>query len=646
MTVTLGKNIASQRAQRQLFNSSRELEGIFERLSSGQRINRASDDAAGLAIADDLNVRSRVYGQGIRNLSDGISLLNIADLGLANLSSIVIRLEELAEQAANGVYGTSQRKALDNEAQALSDEFLRIAQTTEFNGQKLFTGENPLISLQGGIGEDAVIQTSVGGAIGTGEFSANQSTFSTEAGLSNAVRLGDLNGDGFLDLVTAGRDGGGNGFATVRLGTGDGSFGSETSFATEVGISTAMTLGDLNGDGVLDLITAGEDGSSNGTATVRLGVGDGSFSSATSYLMESLVSQAVAVGDVNGDGVLDLVTAGRSASSDGTATVRLGTGDGSFGEASSFATETFASFALSLGDINGDGILDLVSAGRDDSSNGYATVSLGVGDGSFQGAVSFATESLTSWAVDLGDVNGDGNLDLVTAGQLDSNDGFANVRLGNGDGTFSGPTSFETEARSSYQVELGDLNGDGFLDLVTSGRDDINNGVTTVRLGTGTGAFGSATTLASDTFTSNSASLGDIDGDGVLDLITAGQTDGATGSATVRLGRSVAGVSPILEFSLETIADARQALPVFQRKRDQLAQQRGEIGASQARVEVASTVLGVASESFRAAESRIRDADIATEAASLTRLQILQQASASVLAQANQQPALAISLLS
>jgi len=133
-----------------------------------------------------------------------------------------------------------------------------------------------------------------------------------------------------------------------------------------------------------------------------------------------------------------------------------------------------------------------------------------------------------------------------------------------------------------------------------------------------------------------------FNGNGVLDFVTADQGDDTT---SLLLGQTTDGVGPLLPFSLKTLADAWQALPIFKRKREQLAQQRGEIGAYQARLEVATNVLTVASENFRAAESRIRDADIADEAANLTRLNILQQAASSILAQANQQPALALQLL-
>ena len=212
MSITLGSNISSLRGQRQLAKTSAALSTTFQRLSSGSRINKAADDAAGLAIADSLNANSRVFNQGVRNLNDGLSLLNIADKAIENLASIVIRLEELAVQSANGVYSDQQRRALDGEAQALSDEYFRISKTTEFNGQRLFTGENPIVSLQAGIGTDAVLETGVGGAIGNGSFLAGTSYVTN----SNAVQLVDLDNDGNLDLATVG-----SGQASIRLGDGN-----------------------------------------------------------------------------------------------------------------------------------------------------------------------------------------------------------------------------------------------------------------------------------------------------------------------------------------------------------------------------------------------------------------------------------------
>jgi flagellin len=197
MAVRIGSNIASLSAQRKLAENTSHLSGVFERLSSGQRINRASDDAAGLAIAES-NANARIFSQGVRNLNDGVSLFNIVDSAIENLSSIMIRLEELAEQATNGTYGNKQREALDAEAQALSKEFFRISKTTAFNGQRLLSGEFDSVNLQGGIGANAILSAAVAGAIGTGTF--EQATpFATASRASTSVVLGDLNGDRALE---------------------------------------------------------------------------------------------------------------------------------------------------------------------------------------------------------------------------------------------------------------------------------------------------------------------------------------------------------------------------------------------------------------------------------------------------------------
>ena len=102
VSITINTNIASLTTQRNLGNTTNALSRSFERLSSGLRINRAGDDAAGLAIADSLRSDKTVYSQGIRNLNDGLSLLNVADASLNELTNITLRIQELAEQASNG----------------------------------------------------------------------------------------------------------------------------------------------------------------------------------------------------------------------------------------------------------------------------------------------------------------------------------------------------------------------------------------------------------------------------------------------------------------------------------------------------------------------------------------------------------------
>jgi flagellin len=166
MAITIGSNISSLQAQRRLANSSEALNSTFLKLSSGQRINKASDDAAGLAIADALKANIRIGQVAVRNANDGISSIGIADASLADIGNVLTRLAELAEQSANGTFSVTQRSALQNEFTALGSEIERIAVTTEFNGVKLLSGNSNLV-LQVGFDSTSTSQIAFAGVQGT-----------------------------------------------------------------------------------------------------------------------------------------------------------------------------------------------------------------------------------------------------------------------------------------------------------------------------------------------------------------------------------------------------------------------------------------------------------------------------------------------
>lgn len=166
MTINIRTNIASLGAQRNMNESTGRLNTAYERLSSGLRINRASDDAAGLAIAESLKADAKVASVGIRNASDGISIISIADQAMGQIGNVLSRLSELAQQSANGVYGNSQRSALNNEFQALTSEIERIAITTEFNGLKLLSGGGTVV-FQVGFNGSSTSQVSYTGVAAT-----------------------------------------------------------------------------------------------------------------------------------------------------------------------------------------------------------------------------------------------------------------------------------------------------------------------------------------------------------------------------------------------------------------------------------------------------------------------------------------------
>ena len=144
-------NVQSLNAQRNLSSTTRALSGNFQKLSSGLRINRAGDDAAGLAISESFKAQVRSLGQAERNAGDGISMLQTAEGAMNEVSGILGRMRELAVQSSTDTIADSQRAFLDQEFQALEAEIDRIAAVTEFNGTTLLNGSATGISFQVGV---------------------------------------------------------------------------------------------------------------------------------------------------------------------------------------------------------------------------------------------------------------------------------------------------------------------------------------------------------------------------------------------------------------------------------------------------------------------------------------------------------------
>ena len=152
--LSVNTNISSLNAQRSLQSNSQGAAAAMERLASGKRINSARDDAAGLAVASRLESQVKGVTQGIRNLSDATSVLQVAEGGMASIETHLQRIRELAVQAANGSYSDEDRSSLNNEATQLLAEIDRVATSTSFNGQSLlggtFTNKNFSLGNAGG----------------------------------------------------------------------------------------------------------------------------------------------------------------------------------------------------------------------------------------------------------------------------------------------------------------------------------------------------------------------------------------------------------------------------------------------------------------------------------------------------------------
>ena len=156
MGLRINTNVASINAQRNLRGTRLALDKTLEQLSSGQRINRAGDDAAGLAISENLKAQVRGLKQAMRNAEDGISLVQIAEGGLSEISNILIRLRELAVQAASDTIGSTERKFLNVEFEQLTSEIDRIASSTEFNRVPLLNGTGAVFDIQIGTRNDPI----------------------------------------------------------------------------------------------------------------------------------------------------------------------------------------------------------------------------------------------------------------------------------------------------------------------------------------------------------------------------------------------------------------------------------------------------------------------------------------------------------
>lgn len=180
------KHLQDQLAQK-LAQGSKDKGKILEQLATGKRINRASDDAAGMAVAREFDKQVRAYRNAAENIQAGMSALNIADGGASTISDMLQRQQELAVQAANGAYGQDQRDAIDSEFQALSQEIDRISKSTDFNGQPLLDGTGKLADgsgkIQAGDGDSDSITLSASDLSLNGLNLASEKLDSPEAAL-------------------------------------------------------------------------------------------------------------------------------------------------------------------------------------------------------------------------------------------------------------------------------------------------------------------------------------------------------------------------------------------------------------------------------------------------------------------------------
>lgn len=198
-------NTSSVTGQRHLRNTRRLLDQSLERLASGYRINKAGDDAAGLAISEKLRAKIRGLQVAQRNANDGISLVQVAEGGLNEVQNILVRMRELGVQSASDTIGPKERIYLDNEYQALKSEVDRIANGTDFNGTNLLDGTGGTLDIQVNTGGDNIL------GVDRISYDASKADANTDKiGISD-VSIADKSGaqaslaqvDGALDYISS-----------------------------------------------------------------------------------------------------------------------------------------------------------------------------------------------------------------------------------------------------------------------------------------------------------------------------------------------------------------------------------------------------------------------------------------------------------
>ncbi|HTQ07814.1 MAG TPA: VCBS repeat-containing protein, partial [Polyangiaceae bacterium] len=350
--------------------------------------------------------------------------------------------------------------------------------------------------------------------------------------------LFDFNHDGKLDLVTGDR--GGN--VSVYLGLGDGSLADRVTYLTglnqtgapDLDVPCLVTAGDLDLDGNLDLIASSSAGAS---ISVLLGRRDGTFSPPTNYgTGDDMPVVATAVGDLNGDGWPDVMVAKTDGIEPSAVNMLVGTGDGSLGVTVGIQNGGTVR-GIALGDFNGDKRLDAALL-----EQSVVTVLVAVGGGLFESLGDLELQGSTPASLEVDDLNGDENLDLIATMECDrvADPTQVSVFLGTGAGTFRPDASYHASICGGGKAALGDLNRDGSPDVATS--------ADTALLGRGDGTF-APEVASSQTVGGTLLGLGDFDGDGIPDEATSAAGIGGSEWILVRHGNGDGTFGPIHDFA-------------------------------------------------------------------------------------------------
>lgn len=590
MPLVINTNVASLNSQRQLVNSGNALDKATERLSSGQRVNSAKDDAAGLAISNRMTSQIRGLDQAIRNANDGVSLVQTAEGALQEVTNMLQRIRELAIQSANGIYNDIDRRTLDAEVQQLKLEMNRISETTSFNGQKLLDGSLGDTFLQVGSQANETMNVKIGSFAtsrlgGTsGDIVGESVTPGTVPPTTHAHEIAALNALTAGDLIV-------NGTAIKPI----------TPAATTLADALASINADLKGKGaeVTSLVQVTADTAGSGVLrspgeTLELELVDGNGLTQTYTItgtndMKELVAKINAEtsieASISDKGQLTLTAPGASSL---TITETVAGGAAS----PSGLTAGHHNFALVFNDVSAEKQGVHIELGATAGAAGRVAV-LGVD-------VQDSNGNLLGSAVDLA-----GTPDLLQEGDLIIN------------GIAIGKIAPQADADATAAEAIRVIN-------LSSGE-------------TGVVAFANGT---------DGIALRSANGEEIS--IKYGETAvpadvlAITGFKERNAG---AGVGSVASIKIDTYEGAQRAIGIVDKALEQVNATRADLGAVNNRLEFTMSNLANVSEKTSASRSRIIDADFAAETAALSRAQVLQQASQAMLAQSNARPQQVLQLL-
>jgi flagellin len=613
MPLIVNSNIASLNAQRNLGKINSKLSKSIERLSSGLRINNAADDAAGLAIATKLGTQVRGLNQAVRNANNAITLTQTAEGGINTVTNILHRLRELAVQSASDDNTASDRANLAVEGDTLTAELTRMVNTTEFNTSKLLNGSFQNKYFQVGANYSQKITFTIGDVRGKSIGGRAEYSADIADGVTNALNANfgqgevKLNSYGVAATATADDQ---YSVLDISSGTVDGAEMAALGGSMKMNINgTSFVISSdnaaLTDASMANIVVSAINGASITGVTARVFSGDQYVITAVDGVNLEIGVSGFTVGGGNEVSALGLNNTSTLVGSL-TSTVTSYNGESSaLAKAASInavTTQTGVTATAAANEISGELAI--------------AAVNLSSGDLYINGT-------------NIGEVT-------VTAG----------------DGTGALLTAINNVSSTTGVTATTDSEGK----LLLNAADGRNIAITTDATTDADALFGSTFTTAY--FTDNSAlirssiQLNDDTGfdiTGTLANLDDGGTTGAenntnTAETSISVAADVATYN-IATMSITTQASAEAALLTIDAAMDDVNAIRAEIGAVQNRLEFTVANLEIASENTAASQSRILDADFASETAVFTRNQIMVQAATAMLAQANTLPQAALQLL-